>query len=129
MAFIVLSWRTLRPAEGFYTSEVQSPRPLPVRTFLPSGYEPRYPYPLLVFFHGQGGNEEQILRLAPRLSRRNYISIGLRGPVSLGTRGDGRPGFSWGDAGWQTFIEDYVFRAVEQTRLNYHVHSERIFLA
>ena len=42
------------------------------------------PIRLLVFFHGQGGNEEQILRLAPRLSRRNYISIGLRGPVSLG---------------------------------------------
>ena len=55
---------------------------LPVRTFLPTGYEPNYPYPLLVFFHGHGGNEEQILRLAPRLSRRNYICIGLRGPQS-----------------------------------------------
>jgi phospholipase/carboxylesterase len=26
-------------------------------------------------------------------------------------------------------IEDYLVRAVEQTRRNYHVHSERIFLA
>ena len=52
-----------------------------MRTFLPTGYEPKYPYPLLVFFHGQGGNEEQIIRLAPRLSRRNYICIGLRGMV------------------------------------------------
>src|SRR5581483_11727027 len=111
MAFIDLSWRTLRPAEGFYTSEVQSPRPLPVRTFLPSGYEPRYPYPLLVFFHGQGGNEEQILRLAPRLSRRNYICISLRGPLTLGPRTDGRLGFSWGDGGQDTLIEDYMLRA------------------
>src|SRR5262249_61460484 len=89
-----LALRTYKPAEGFYTSEVRAPRPLPVRTFLPTGYEPRYPYPLLVFFHGHGGNEEQIMRLAPRLSRRNYISIGLRGPVSLGQRRHGRQGFA-----------------------------------
>src|SRR6476660_8538699 len=97
--------RTYKPAEGFYTSEVEAPRPLPVRTFLPTGYEPRYPYPLLVFFHGPGGNEEQILRLAPRLSRRNYICISLRGPVALGPRPDGRLGYAWGDGSHDTLIE------------------------
>jgi phospholipase/carboxylesterase len=129
MAFIDLTWRTFRPAEGFYTSEVLAPRPLPVRTFLPHGYEPRYPYPLLVFFHGHGGNEEQILRLAPRLSRRNFISIGLRGPTSLGTRSNGRMGYSWGNESSMDLLEDYLLRAVEQTRLSYHIHSERIYLA
>src|SRR5262245_5870545 len=134
MAFTDISWRTFRPAEGFYTSEVESPaaaepRPLPVRTFLPVHYEPRYPYPLLVFLHGQGGNEEQILRLAPRLSRRNYISIGLRGPVALGSERQDRPAFSWGDAAHETLVEDYLLRAVEQTRRSYHIHSERIYLA
>jgi phospholipase/carboxylesterase len=125
-----LSWRTFRPAEGFYTSEVQTPRRCPVRTFLPTGYEPNYPYPLLVFFHGHGGNEEQILRLAPRLSRRNYICIGLRGGQLLGQRADGRPGYTWGAEGrCDAHTEDYVFRAVEQTRRNYHIHSERIYLA
>ena len=124
-----LALRTYKPAEGYYTSEVRAPKPLPVRTFLPTGYEPRYPYPLLVFFHGHGGNEEQILRLAPRLSRRNYVCISLRGPVPLGKRHDGRPGFTWGDRDCDTLIEDYMIRAVEQTRRNYHVHSERIYLA
>src|SRR5205809_7364406 len=126
-----LSWRTFRPAEGFYTSEVQAPRRLPIRTFLPTGYEPRYAYPLLVFFHGHGGSEEQILRLAPRLSRRNFICIGLRGPEALEPRADGRPAFSWGpDVGsCDAHVEDYLLRAVEQTRRNYHVHSERIYLA
>lgn len=128
MAFLDLTWRTLRPAEGFYTSEVQAPRPLPIRTFLPIGYEPRYPYPLLVFFHGHGGSEEQILKLAPRVSRRNFICIGLRGPVTAGCREDGRIGYSWDD-GQSSDMEDYLLRAVEQTRLNYHVHSERIYLA
>ncbi len=128
MAFTDL--RTIRPAEGFYTSEVHAPRPLPVRTFLPAGYEPRYPYPLLVFFHGQGGTEEQILRLAPRLSRRNFISIGLRGPVPTGgLLGGGRPGYSWGGPAYLTMLEDYLVRAVQQTRRTYHVHSERIYLA
>ncbi len=130
MAHTDLFWRTFRPAEGFYTSEVQAPRRLPVRTFLPTGYEPNYAYPLLVFFHGHGGNEEQILRLAPKLSRRNYICIGLRGPDVVGTRDDGRLGYSWGpDASCDAQVEDYVFRAVEQTRRHYHVHSERIYLA
>jgi phospholipase/carboxylesterase len=130
MAFVDLTWRTFRPAEGFYTSEVKAPGRLPVRTFLPTGYEPKYPYPLLVFFHGHGGNEEQILRLAPRISRRNCICIGLRGPQALGLRADGRVGYGWGSEGqFETLLEDYVFRAVEQTRRQYHVHSERIYLA
>src|SRR6516165_1873266 len=90
-----LSWRAFRPAEGFYTSEVHTPQRLPVRTFLPTGYEPNYAYPLLVFFHGHGGSEEQILRLAPRLSRRNYICIGLRGPQLLEARPNGRAAFTW----------------------------------
>ena len=75
-----------RAAEGFYTSEVQSPEQRTIRTFLPVGYEPNYAYPLLVFFHGHGGDEEQVLRLAPRLSRRNYICIGLQGPEAVGPR-------------------------------------------
>jgi phospholipase/carboxylesterase len=130
MPFIDYSWRTFRPAEGFYTSEVEEPRRLPVRTFLPTGYEPNYPYPLLVFFHGHGGSEEQILRLAPRVSRRNYICISLRGPELLGQRPDGHLGYTWGADGHpDTQIEDYVLQAIEQTRRRYHIHSERIYLA
>ena len=125
-----LSWRAARPSEGFYTSEVQAVERRPIRTFLPVGYEPNYAYPLLVFFHGHGGDERQVLRLAPRLSRRNYICIGLRGPETVGAHGDGHAGYSWGQDGAQDAnVEEYVLRAVEQTRRNYHVHSERVYLA
>jgi phospholipase/carboxylesterase len=130
MPYTDLTWRLFRPAEGFYTSEVQAPGRLPIRTFLPTGYEPNYAYPLLIFFHGHGGNEEQVLRLAPRLSRRNYICISLRGPQLLGSRTDGSLGYSWGKDGLcDATAEDYVLRAIEQTRRSYHVHSERIYLA
>ncbi len=119
-----------RPAEGFYTSEVHAPQGWPLRTFLPTGYEPNYPYPLLVFLHGHGSTEEQVLQLAPRLSRRNYISIGLRGPHAVQSRTDGQEAYSWGaESSDDARVEEYVFRAVEQTRRKYHVHSERIYLA
>ena len=126
-----VTWRAFRPEEGFYTSEVQAVDRLPMRTFLPTGYEPNYPYPLVVFLHGQGGNEEQVLQLAPRLSRRNYICIALRGLQSKGLRADGGQGYTWGNDEQQfdPQIEDYVLRAIEQTRRCYHVHSERIYLA
>jgi phospholipase/carboxylesterase len=123
-------WRTDRPAEGFYTAEVAADAaPQTVRTFLPEGYEPRYPYPLLVLFHGHGGNEEQVLRLAPRMSRRNFVAISLRGPETVGTRGDAKPGYGWGtDGDAADRVADYLTRAVEQTRRTYHIHSERVYL-
>jgi phospholipase/carboxylesterase len=129
MASLDLSWQTFRPEEGYYTSQLDALRALPVRTFAPIGYEPRYPYPLLVFLHGHGGNEEQIMRLAPRVSRRNFVSIGLRGPVCLGPTRKGALGYSWGDASHVPLIEDYVIDAIQQTRRLYHIHSERIYLA
>jgi phospholipase/carboxylesterase len=124
------SWRHVRHQEGFYTSEVRLPRRQPLRIFLPSGYEPNYAYPLLVFFHGHGSSEEQVLRLAPKLSRRNYIYISVRGPNILGVRPDGRLGYTWGSDGQaDALIEDYVLGAVEQTRRHFHIHSERVYLA
>jgi phospholipase/carboxylesterase len=123
-------WRTDRPAEGFYTTLLPTHPGRPVRTFLPTDYQPRYPYPLVVLFHGHGGSEEQAARLAPRLSRRNFIAISLRGPQPAGRRDDGRPTFGWGagaDADGAT--TDYLLAAVEHTRRTYHVHSERVYLA
>jgi phospholipase/carboxylesterase len=86
---------------------------------------------LVVFLHGHGSSDEQVLKLAPRLSRRNYICIGLRGPQILDPRPNGRQAYSWGglEGNHDSLVEEYVFRAIEQTRRHYHVHSERIYLA
>ncbi|MGL6097212.1 MAG: alpha/beta hydrolase [Fimbriiglobus sp.] len=119
-------WRADRPAEGYYATELATDPGRAVRTFLPEGYEPRYPYPLLVLFHGQGSNEEQVLRLAPRISRRNFVAVSLRGPENLGSRSDGKPACGWG--GPDADVDDFVLNAVEQTRRTYHIHSERVYL-
>jgi phospholipase/carboxylesterase len=130
MTPIDLSSCTVRPTEGFYTSQVPASQSWPLLTFLPTGYEANYPYPLLVFLHGHGGSEQQVLQMAPQLSRRNYICIALRGPHTMDPRPDGRPAFTWGrDCCNDTGIEDYVLHAVQQTRRNYHIHTERIYLA
>ena len=48
----------------------------------------------------------------------------------MGPRPDGQQGYTWGrDGQFDSQIEDYVLQAMEQTRRNYHVHSERIYLA
>jgi len=120
-------WRTDRPADGFTTTELGADPAQPVRTFLPDDYLPRYPYPLLVLFHPHGGNEERVLRLAPRLSRRNFVAIGLRGPERLGDRADGSPACGWGGPAADD-LTDTLLRAVEQTRRTYHIHTERVFL-
>ena len=68
-----------------------------------------------------------MLRLAPRLSRRNFVAIGLRGPERLGDRADGSPACGWGGPAADD-LTDTLLRAVEQTRRTYHIHTERVFL-
>jgi len=125
--------------------------------FIPQRYEPNYPYPLLVLFHGRGGDDQQMVRSMPALSWRNYVGLSLRGPEPLVRRGRVE-GFGWGPSFarpdrpaprvsstlpeaeivrrrlWENSadpidtLEDGVFSAIRQTRRALHVHSERIFL-
>jgi phospholipase/carboxylesterase len=119
-----------RPAEGFYRSTLEGPCDLPLLTFLPTDYQPRYEYPLLVFFHQEGANEKQMMRLVPSVSRRNYICLGLRGPERVFRPSTGNFGCGWeGDEATESLIEEYVFEAIAQTCEMLPIHSDRIFLA
>ncbi|WP_165243839.1 alpha/beta hydrolase [Paludisphaera soli] len=125
--------------------------------FVPRQYEPNYAYPLLVLLHGKGGDEDQLIRAMPALSRRNYVGLGLRGPVPVMKR-ERLVGYSWGgdfevperscfrrgpDLGEAerfrramfepeldpiTRLEEGLFASIRETRSKLHVHSERIFL-
>ena len=60
---------------------------LPARTrithphilFSPMHYEPKYAYPLLIWLHGTGGDERQLMRIMPLISTRNYVAVAPRG--------------------------------------------------
>ena len=125
--------------------------------FVPRQYEPNYAYPLLILLHGKGGDEDQLIRAMPSLSRRNYVGLGLRGTAAVHKR-DRLVGYSWGpefdlpqrssfrtpplldeaeqfrraltepESDPMTSLEDGVFGAVREIRSLLHVHSERIFL-
>ena len=47
--------------------------------FSPMHYEPNYSYPLLVWLHGTGGDERQLMRIMPLISMRNYVAVAPRG--------------------------------------------------
>jgi len=117
-----------RPREGYYATKVLGSDAFPVRMFLPHGYEPNYPYPLLVMLHGKGGDEDKIIKLAPKISRRNFVCLSLRGPRPI-IEQELMTGFSWGLGKDQDSItEEYIFRSIENARRQFHIHSERIFL-
>ncbi len=63
--------------------------------YVPDNYEPNYAYPVLVLMHGRGKSEKHMLRLGPKISRRNYVAVALRGPDRIGVRRTGKPAFSW----------------------------------
>ena len=47
--------------------------------FSPMHYEPEYAYPLLIWLHGTGGDERQLMRIMPNISTRNYVAVAPRG--------------------------------------------------
>src|SRR3954469_16883339 len=71
--------------------------PLVEARFVPQRYEPNYAYPLLVLFHGRGGDEHQMVRSMPAMSWRNYVGLGLRGPETA-IRREHHDGYGWGEA-------------------------------
>ena len=126
MPAIKPEWRVARPLEGLYTSFLPGRPDAAVRTYLPTDYQPKYPYPLVVLLHAAGSGEEQTVRLAPALSRRNYVCVALRGNANIGPRTDGRTAFGW--AGSDGDLAEYVRAAIDHTRDTYTVHPGRVYL-
>ncbi len=96
----------------------------PHAVYLPENYEPAYAYPLVVWFHDDGGSEADLSRVMPQISNRNYIGVALRGNTAL-ERGHG---WSLDEAGVALLVENVRAVAVSMRR-EYHIHSERIYLA
>jgi phospholipase/carboxylesterase len=111
------------PAEGFRSVVLPFAPGRPLRVYLPTDYQPKYAYPLVVVFHADGECEEHAARLVPIISRRNYVAMCVRGPVPLGRRPDGRPAFGWGRT-----ADRGAKAALAHVLATYSVHPDRVFL-
>ncbi len=95
--------------------------------FAPMHYEPGYAYPLVVWLHGAGADERQLLRVMPLLGMRNYVAVAPRGTFHE-TEDAGR--YNWPQAERHIVLAEHrVFDAVDTARAKYHVHAGRVFLA
>jgi phospholipase/carboxylesterase len=111
------------PVEGFRSVALPGAPNRPARVYLPTDYQPKYAYPLVVLFHADGECEDHAARLVPQLSRRNYVALCLRGPVKRGLRADGRPAFGWGTA-----ADRGAKAALAHVMREYSVNPNRVFL-
>jgi phospholipase/carboxylesterase len=97
--------------------------------FAPLHYEPNYAYPLIVWLHGPGNDEWQLMRIMPLVSMRNYVAVAPRGFCAQGTDQDSG-GWGWSQAPERIHeAEQRVFDAVEAASQKFNVAPQRIFLA
>jgi phospholipase/carboxylesterase len=110
--------------------------------FAPLHYEPGYSYPLMVWLHGSGCDERQLLRIMPLVSMRNYVAVAPRGILIAPQGGVGAPrggavsspaeevayGWSHDEQDLQQ-AEQRIFDSIDMTFRRFNIHSRRVFLA
>lgn len=100
----------------------------PVSIYIPERYEERYAYPLVIWFHSDATDEDQLEQVMAAVSSQNYVGLALRGNTEHPTAG----GFRW-NTGALTFDEVPLLSLLHMTtcrlRQAFHIHSERIFVA
>ena len=95
--------------------------------FVPMHYETNYRYPLIVWLHSDGFNENQVCHVMPHISTRNYLATGIRAPMASDCSGH-RFGWSDGAAALEA-AERSVLEAIDRTATQFSIHAERIVLA
>ena len=107
---------------GYFSLPDESP------VHLPPHYEPNYAYPLVVWLHDAEWTARELLDLIPRISPQNYLGLAVEGltPTNRFASGSMSPAGSLDplDALLETLKD-----VVPQMRREFHVHSERIYLA
>lgn len=96
-------------------------------TFVPLHYEPNYAYPLLVWLHGAGKNEQQLRSVMPGISVRNYVGVAPRAPQASGD--DQTAPLTWRQTPEDILASECrVMECIEATMARFNIAAERIFL-
>lgn len=98
--------------------------------FRPLHYEAGYAYPLIVWLHGEGEDERQLLRIMPSVSSQNYVAVAPRGMPLSGADGSERCGFGWQPREARApQAEERVLHGIELAAERCHIARHRVYLA
>lgn len=98
--------------------------------FAPLHYEPNYAYPLLIWLHGPGDNERQLMRVMPLISMRNYVAVAPQATLSESRRDLTVKAYDWAEGEMHTSLaEQRVFHCIDVARQKYEIANHRIFIA
>lgn len=106
-------------------------RMAPHHLLAPMHYEPGYAYPLVVWLHGESGDEREVEQVLPLVSERNYVGVGIRGTQAVDSSSHGKHrGFSWSQD-WLSIhtAQQRMFDAVEQATQRFNINQQRVFIA
>lgn len=124
---LYLSWSQSGQGQATVSGEVAE-SDWPVAIFVPERYEERYAYPLIIWFHSDDTDEDQLEDVLTAISPQNYCGLALRGNQANPVTG----GYRW-NADVAQFgsvpIRDLLHLTTCRLRRAFHIHSERIFLA
>lgn len=95
---------------------------------LPLHYEPNYAYPLIVWLYDAEWTARELLDLMPRISPQNYLGLAVEGLTPLNRFASG-PMSPVGSLDPLDGLLETLKDVVPQMRREFHVHSERIYLA
>jgi phospholipase/carboxylesterase len=106
----------------------------PCGVFVPENYERHYAYPLIIWLHEAGRSERDIVNVLPHISMRNYLGLALRGTTQAHQRadddGNASAQYRWSRSERSRIsFQDELYASVRRLRRDYHIHTERIFLA
>jgi phospholipase/carboxylesterase len=101
----------------------------------PLHYEAGYAYPLLIWLHGDGGDERQLQFVMKHISLRNYVSAAPRGTASAADdvfddEEHGHGGYHWRQEDDHIFLaQERIWDCVVEARKQYNINPGRVFLA
>jgi phospholipase/carboxylesterase len=97
--------------------------------FAPLHYESGYAYPLIVWLHGPGNDERQLMRIMPVISMRNYVAVAPRGICPCAETHLGRQAYGWSQSEDHVQeAEQRVVESIEAAAQSLHIARQRIFL-
>jgi phospholipase/carboxylesterase len=98
--------------------------------FVPLHYEPNYAYPLVIWLHGPHDNENQLKKIMPLVSVRNYVGVGPRGTAASELDDGSQVRFRWIQGETHVHVaEQRVLDSIDEAARRWNIAPSRTFIA